>query len=161
MLKLTMLLTTLLTLTSYFIFAEAVETDRSTESIIGTLTVNNMTEGQLLWMKGKVGEGIYTGINKQGHQCSIKVPVVIGGFSDTLVDNQSSNGFEIVITNQALSEALLSGKPIKNTDWIFREKTPSDGYIVNGIAPTEQFILNSRSRWVSWFLDEKVTVTCL
>ena len=161
MLKLMMLLTTMLALISDVTVAKAMETDRSTEAVVGTLTVDNMTEGQLLWMKGKVGEGIYTGFNKQGRQCSIKVPVVIGGFSATRIGIYSSDGFEIVITNQALSEALFSGKPIKNTDWVFTDNAPSDGYILSGIEPTEQFILNSRNRWVSWLLDEKVIATCL
>ena len=146
---------------SPFIFSQENTSNQLPAAVIGTLIVGEMTEGQLLWMKGKVGEGKYSGIDKLGRHCAIKVPVVIGSFSETSVGVQSSNGFEIAITSIALSESLLSGRPIKNTDWVFKKNAPSDGFIVSGIQPTEQFILNSRSRWVSWFLDEKRTATCL
>jgi hypothetical protein len=154
------LIITLLSIISTFAYSEAKEIDSLPAPIIGTLTVDNMTEGQLLWMKGKVGEGKYLGIDQQGRHCSINVPVVIGHFSETRVGVHETNGFIIAITSRGLSEALLSGRPINNTDWVFREKAPSDGYIMSGIEPTEQFILNSRSRWISWFLDEKRTAVC-
>jgi hypothetical protein len=131
------------------------------QTVIGTLTIDNMTEGQLLWMKGKVGQGKYSGIDEQGRHCSIDVPVVIGSFSETSIGIQSSKGVEIAVTSSELNEALLSGRPINNSDWVFRANPPSDGYIISGIEPSEQFILNSRKRWASWFLDEKVTPSCL
>lgn len=157
-------LATLLTLISVFTIAQATEIKNLPEGTMGILTVESMTEGQLLWMKGRVGEGKYTSVDAQNRHCSITVPIVIGEFSDTRLGVQSVQGLTIAITNQELSDSLISGKRVHSDDWIFRtamEAQPADGYIINGIEPTEQFILNSRRRWISWLLDDSPRLTCL
>lgn len=158
MLKLTL---TMVLIMTPFTSVQSKEMDHLSGAVIGTLTVDNMTEGQLMWMKGKVGEGKYSGLDQQGRHCTINVPVVIGGFSEAQLGIRPSKGIKIAITSNELNYALLSGRPINNTDWTFKTTPPSDGYIISGIEPSEQFILNSRKRWISWFLDEKVTPSCV
>ncbi len=158
------LLTTLLALISVFVIAQSTEIESLPEGTMGILTVKNMTEGQLLWMKGRVGEGKYTSVDVQNRHCSITVPIAIGGFTDTRLGVHSVQGLTIAITNQKLSDSLMSGQRIHSEDWVFRaamETEPADGYIISGIEPTEQFILHSRKRWISWLLDDTPRLTCL
>ncbi|WED27610.1 hypothetical protein L3V77_05075 [Vibrio sp. DW001] len=157
-------LTTLLALLSIFAIAQATELESLPEGTMGILTVENMTEGQLFWMKGRVGEGKYTSVDAQNRHCSMTVPIAIGGFADTRLGVHSVQGLTIAITNQELSDALMSGQRIHSEDWVIRaamEAEPADGYIISGIETTEQFILNSRRRWISWLLDDTPRLTCL
>ncbi|MFC1234996.1 hypothetical protein [Vibrio sp. F74] len=157
-------LATLLTLISAFAIAQATEIRNLPEGTMGILTVKNMTEGQLLWMKGRVGEGKYTSVDAQNRHCSITVPIAIGGFTDTRLGVHSVQGLTIAIINQELSDALMSGQRIHSEDWIIKAAMgagPIDGYIISGLEPTEQFILNSRRRWISWLLDDSPRLTCL
>ncbi|AYC07353.1 hypothetical protein [Vibrio cholerae] len=133
--------------------------DHLPEQTIGLLTITKMTQGQLLWLKGRVGEGKYQAKNAQGQECSIEVPVAIGSFSQADIGIHSTQGLMIAI----LSEAILEGQRIHSDDWVFgtkEERKKVDGYIVSGIAADEGFILNSRRRWISWLLDAEPQVIC-
>ncbi|MGO4093963.1 hypothetical protein AB2327_05190 [Vibrio cholerae] len=133
------------------------------EQTIGLLTITKMTQGQLLWLKGREGEGKYQAKNAQGQECSIEVPVAIGSFSQANIGIHSTQGLMIAITNPRLSEAILEGQRIHSDDWVFstkEERKKVDGYIVSGIAADEGFILNSRRRWISWLLDAEPQVIC-
>ncbi|EJL6274983.1 hypothetical protein NMR36_003100 [Vibrio cholerae] len=137
--------------------------DHLPEQTIGLLTITKMTQGQLLWLKGRVGEGKYQAKNAQGQECSIEVPVAIGSFSQADIGIHSTQGLMIAITNSRLSEAILAGQKIHSDDWVFgtkEERKKVDGYIVSGIAADEGFILNSRRRWISWLLDAEPQVIC-
>ncbi len=137
--------------------------DHLPNQTIGLLTITKMTQGQLLWLKGRVGEGKYQAKNAQGQECSIEVPVAIGSFSQADIGIHSTQGLMIAITNPRLSEAILEGQRIHSDDWVFstkEERKKVDGYIVSGIAADEGFILNSRRRWISWLLDAEPQVIC-
>lgn len=155
---------TLLALMSAFATAQTTKTENLPEGTMGILTVKSMTEGQLFWLKGRVGQGVYTRVDEQNRHCSIEVPIAIGGFSKIQLAIHSVQGLMIAITSRELSDSLMSGQRINSDDWVFRsaiENQPADGYIISGIEPTEQFILNSRRRWVSWLLDDTSKLICL
>ncbi|MDF4534302.1 hypothetical protein P3491_33770 [Vibrio parahaemolyticus] len=137
--------------------------DHLPDQTIGLLTITKMTQGQLLWLKGRVGEGKYQAKNVQGQECSIEVPVAIGSFSQANIGIHSTQGLMIAITNPRLSEAILEGQRIHSDDCVFSTKEDRkkvDGYIVSGSAADEGFILNSRRRWISWLLDAEPQVIC-
>nr|AIW55706.1 hypothetical protein [Vibrio cholerae] len=90
--------------------------DHLPDQTIGLLTITKMTQGQLLWLKGRVGEGKYQAKNAQGQECSIEVPVAIGSFSQANIGIHSTQGLMIAITNPRLSEAILEGQRIHSDD---------------------------------------------
>lgn len=141
-------------------FSETIE-----DSTKGTLTVQTMTQGQLLWLKGRVGDGYYVGRNQRGESCRLKVPVAIGQYTEQgrLSVNQVE-GVKIVITSQQLNDAILNGKAIRSDEWVisptYEPTEEVDGYIVSGISSDEGFALNAKRRWVSWLLDDKNQPVC-
>lgn len=136
----------------------------SEPNIKGILTVHQMTQGQLLWLKGRVGDGYYVGLNGQGQSCSLTVPVAIGQYSeDSRLGIKHVGGVKIAITSQKLSNAILNGQPIRSDEWNVTQTDQGvgvDGYIINGISLEEGFALNAKRRWVSWLLDEKAEPDC-
>ncbi len=142
-------------------FALASEIDYRIE---GMLTVPVMTQGQLLWLKGRVGEGEYQARNTRGELCQITVPVAVGLIDQTAgLDVANVTGLKIAIRSPELSRAILNGEPIRSDDWVFSYKgelKQSDGYIVEGIARDEGFVINARKRWISWLLDEERDAKC-
>lgn len=142
-------------------FALASEIDYRIE---GMLTVPAMTQGQLLWLKGRVGEGEYQARNTRGELCQITVPVAVGLIDQTAgLDVADVTGLKIAIRSPELSRAILNGEPIRSEDWVFSYKgelKQSDGYIVEGVARDEGFVINARKRWISWLLDEERDAKC-
>lgn len=149
----------LLATVSWFGFAA----DKPEPAGFGTLTVESMTQGQLLWLKGRVAEASYTFTDQNRASCKVKIPVAIGGMSEPDIGISNTPGLTIVVLSQQLNDALIQGKPISSEDWRFTTQLNSegDGLIVSGIKPNEHFVLNSRKRWISWFMSEKPVATCL
>jgi hypothetical protein len=140
-------------------------------SIKGVLTVNQMMEGQLLRLKGRVGQGHYIGIDYRDRYCSIELPVAIGSTTDTNIGIRTTDGVKIVVTSQKLSDAILRGERIVSSDWVFRSSVEgisihaengflADGYIIHGIGTEEGFVVNARRKWISWFLGGKPMLWC-
>jgi len=157
-------ITVALAMVSGLSLAQNIQADLQSQKIVGILVVKHMTEGRLMWLKGRVGEGKYTRIDEKGRHCTLEVPVAIGAFSEAQISVRSSNGIAIVITNSELSEKLVSGGRINSTDWVFSQNegvSNSDGYVLSGLEPSEGFVLNSRRRWVSWLLDDKPSEVCI
>lgn len=153
-----------LTMASYLSLAQNIQADLQPPKIVGILVVKTMTEGRLMWLKGRVGEGEYTRIDEKGRHCTLEVPVAIGAFSDAQLGVRASKGISIAITSAELSEKLVSGGRVNSSDWVFgleEEASDSDGYILSGLEPSEGFVLNARRRWVSWLLDDKPNEVCL
>lgn len=119
---------------------------------IGTLTVKSMHQGKLLWLDGRVGEAVYRYNDDETKTCSLILPVVIGNMSGSGIGIGETNGLTINIISQRLNTALINGERIYNSDWHFslQEGGELDGVIVSGISEDENFILNSRRRWISW-----------
>lgn len=130
----------------------------------GTLTIEQMTQGQLLWLKGRVGEGSYTFTDQNQQDCSVKVPVAIGGFAQPDLAVKTTKGLTIVVVSQQLNDAILQGERINSKEWRFSKQLGNgdiDGIIANGIEISEGFVLNSKRRWISWFMGDKTSLTCL
>ncbi|UUM33036.1 hypothetical protein [Vibrio japonicus] len=137
----------------------------SDPNVKGFLTVHHMTQGQLLWLKGRVGDGYYVGLNAQGKTCSLKVPVAIGQYSKgSDLGFEPTDGIKVAVTSQALSDSILNGDPIRSDEWVIsatHDPTEEvDGYIVSGISSDEGFALNAKRRWVSWLLEDKNKPVC-
>ncbi|CAH7226747.1 hypothetical protein ITG08_10745 [Vibrio cyclitrophicus] len=129
----------------------------------GTLSVNNMTQGQLLWLNGRVGDATYA-FTRQGEKaCTLKVPVAVGRISEPDLGISETKGLAIVIVSQRLNDALLQGKRISSEEWNFTTKAYDeniDGLITSGISLDESFVLNSKRKWISWFLGDDQNVVC-
>ncbi|MEZ9230976.1 hypothetical protein AB4259_07840 [Vibrio amylolyticus] len=131
---------------------------------VGILTVETMTQGQLIWLKGRVGEGVYTFTEIGGRRCSLKIPVAIGSISDSSIGFSQSNGLTIAVISARLNKALIGGKRLNHQDWHFTRQhgeKNADALIVSGINEDEGFVLNSKRKWLSWFTGEKREVKCI
>ncbi|WP_265455101.1 hypothetical protein [Aeromonas salmonicida] len=153
----------LLMLACPVLLAEAVDIHDFPKGALGILSVARLTQGSLLWMQGRVGEGSYTTADSEGRHCTVKVPVVVGRVANTGLGIDSVTGLSIIVMNQQLSDALIKGERINSNEWHFAgmaEQLPADGYIVKGIEADEGFVLNSKRRWISWLLDDKPALNC-
>jgi len=131
--------------------------------MFGTLTVDSMTEGTLLWLNGRVGEADYDYINEGGRECTLKIPVAVGRISSPDLGINKTTGITIIVVSQRLNDALIKGERINSEEWNFTIKEDdknADGLIAHGIRSDEGFILNSKRRWVSWFLGDKPNLVC-
>ncbi|OAN17799.1 hypothetical protein A3K86_02450 [Photobacterium jeanii] len=129
----------------------------------GVLSVDSMTQGQLLWLKGRVGDAIYSFTHQDGKSCTLKVPVAVGRISEPDLNISQTKGLAIVVVSQRLNDALIQGKRINSEEWHFTTKQYDeniDGLITNGINVKEGFILNSKRKWISWFLKDEQNVVC-
>ncbi len=129
----------------------------------GTLSVDNMTQGKLLWLNGRIGEASYEYRLTNQLTCIIKVPVAVGRFAEPDIGISSTRGLTIIVLSQRLNDALIQGTSINREDWAFTTQKGderADGLIVDGIEDNEGFVLNSRRKWISWFLDSRQQPEC-
>ncbi|WP_253815937.1 hypothetical protein [Vibrio coralliilyticus] len=153
-------------LLSALIFAYQVIADEEPhlvpEEAIGVLEVNDMTSGQLLWLRGRVGEGSYTWVDQTGSHCTMKVPVAIGQIADSGLSIGSAGGMKMIVMSKDLNEALVQGERVNSKEWRFTKfgEGEADGWIVDGISLHEAFVLNSRRRWVSWLMGDTRSELC-
>ncbi len=61
------------------------------EGAYGVVTAETMTQGELLWLKGRVGDAAYIVRLEDGNTCTMTLPVAIGSIAD---DSDSSIGVE-------------------------------------------------------------------
>lgn len=130
---------------------------------MGILQVDHLTQGELLWLQGRVGEGVYTTTNQAGQHCSIKVPVAVGQIEKSGLGIDTVTGLTIIVMSPTLSTALINGERVRSDEWRFsaqRDNRSVDGYITEGIKESEGFVLNSKRRWISWFLEDKAELQC-
>ncbi|AUI87933.1 hypothetical protein BS333_16230 [Vibrio azureus] len=130
---------------------------------LGTLSVDNMTQGQLLWLNGRVGDAIYSFTLQDEKACSLKVPVAVGRISKPDFGISQTEGLVIFVMSQRLHDALLQGKRINSEEWHFTTKKYDeniDGLITNGVHFEEGFVLNSKRKWISWLLRDEQNVVC-
>ena len=145
------------------LLAETVDIHDFPKGALGILSVERLTQGSLLWMQGRVGEGSYTTADSEGRHCTVKVPVVVGRVANTGLGIDSVTGLSIIVMNQQLSDALIKGERINSNEWHFTgmaEQLSADGYIVKGMEADEGIVLNSKRRWISWLLDDKPALNC-
>lgn len=86
--------------------ADAVNIHQFPRGTQGILSVERLTQGKLLWLQGRVGEGSYTRVDGEGRHCTIKVPVVV---ANTGLGIDAVEGLSIIVMNKRLSEALIKG----------------------------------------------------
>lgn len=156
-LRLSLILSVLISTLSYASTA-------SLSDSFGILTVNKMTQGQFFWLKGRVGEASYTFTRQDTKTCTLNVAVAVGSISKSNLSISETKGLTIVIVNQKLNNALIQGERIKSQDWFLTTQKYNDkidGVIINGITPKEGFILNSKRRWLSWFMGNKNNPICI
>ncbi|WP_159738405.1 hypothetical protein [Vibrio atypicus] len=136
------------------------------DGAVGVLTVPQMTQGELLWLKGRVGTGKYITVDSSGRHCSIEVPVAVGGFMSSGIGLDSVDGLTIVVTSSSLNDAIVEGERINSEAWKFA-RSPAfaggtvDAYILSGLSADEGFIINSKRRWLSWLSDSTPKSLCL
>lgn len=137
------------------------------EGAYGVVTAETMTQGELLWLKGRVGDAAYIVRLEDGNTCTMTLPVAIGSIaddSDSSIGVETTKGFTIAIMTEKLSNALLQGERINSKDWQFDStlhSSKTDGVVISGISGKEGFVLNSRRRWISWMTGENYPSDCL
>lgn len=132
-------------------------------SSFGTISIESMTQGKLLWLNGRVGEARYHYTLKNQLECIKKVPVAVGRFAKADIGISTTQGLTIIVLSQQLNDALIQGTSIHSDEWKFttqKGNEDADGLIVEGIRSDEGFILNSRRKWISWFLGSKPQPKC-
>jgi hypothetical protein len=77
------------------VFVEAANIHHFPEGAQGILSVERLTQGTLLWLQGRVGEGSYTRVDSEGRHCTIKVPVVVGRVANTGLGIEAVGGFPL------------------------------------------------------------------
>lgn len=138
------------------------------QGALGVVSVGKMNQGELIWLRGRVGDGRYTHMNEQGQHCTLSVPVAVGQIGDSGLGIEEAAGLSIIVMSDKLNHALLSGERILSDQWQFvflprkgAAKLPqADGYIVQGIEAKESFVLNSKRRWVSWLSGDSRLLRC-
>ncbi|KYN26393.1 hypothetical protein AUQ44_15280 [Vibrio cidicii] len=138
------------------------------QGALGVVSVGKMNQGELIWLRGRVGDGRYTHMNEQGQHCTLSVPVAVGQIGDSGLGIEETAGLSIIVMSDKLNHALLSGERILSDQWqiVFwprkgAAKLPqADGYIVQGIEAKESFVLNSKRRWVSWLTGDSRLLRC-
>ncbi|MBE3667622.1 hypothetical protein BOO24_06615 [Vibrio navarrensis] len=138
------------------------------QGAFGVVSVGKMNQGELIWLRGRVGDGRYTHVDEHGRHCTLSVPVAVGQVTDSGLGIEEAAGLSIIVMSDKLNHALLSGERILSDQWRFvfwpREeaaKLPqADGYIVQGIEAKESFVLNSKRRWVSWLTGDSRLLRC-
>ncbi|KGK19859.1 hypothetical protein [Vibrio navarrensis] len=138
------------------------------QGAFGVVSVGKMNQGELIWLRGRVGDGRYTHVNKQGQHCTLSVPVAVGQVIDSGLGIEEAAGLSIIVMSDKLNHALLSGERIISDQWQFvfwprdgaEEILQVDGYIVQGIEAKESFVLNSKRRWVSWLTGDSRLLRC-
>lgn len=135
----------------------------SPSEALGILSVDTMTQGALLWLKGRVGDASYTFTSDDNTTCRISVPIAVGSISESDLGVGETKGLTIIVVSQRLNDALIQGERINSADWHFstlQENKNLDGLISHGISSTEGFVLNSRRRWISWLIGDTQSPTC-
>jgi hypothetical protein len=111
-----------------------------------------MYQGNLLWLSGRVGEANYTYFNDNAQTCTLILPMVIGNSAGSGIGITETIGLTIKVVSQQLNDAIINGDRVFDTDWHFSvgKNGDYDGIIISGIQEGENFILNSRRKWISW-----------
>lgn len=55
----------------------------SSADTFGILTIDTMTQGQLLWLNGRVGEANYIFTRQDEKICTVQVPVAVGSIAES------------------------------------------------------------------------------
>lgn len=156
-----MMLHWLLMILNFYILTPVMAMDVSQPKAFGELAVVSMTQGQLFYLNGRVGEALYK-LKKGEQDCQLKVPVVAGSFGGASIGISQTEGFALEVTSRKLHDALLSGERIVSSDWYFSRQWREgvDGIINDGILEHENFVLNSKRRWLSWVMDDQRKLDC-
>ncbi|MDC5811491.1 hypothetical protein OPW33_04740 [Vibrio europaeus] len=130
---------------------------------LGVIVADQMTQGQLVWLKGRVGTAIYRFSDPDGRNCTMELPVAIGSVSDSGLGISETKGFTLYVVSEKLNQAILLGQRINSKKWRFSlnaSESSIDGFISGGIGADEGFILNSKRRWISWLMGEETKLEC-
>ncbi|WP_425667315.1 hypothetical protein ACPUEJ_15430 [Vibrio tubiashii] len=143
--------------------AVAVASQEVPSNSLGVIVADQMTQGQLVWLKGRVGNAIYRFSDPDGRDCNMELPVAIGSVSDSGLGISETKGFTLYVVSEQLNQAIQHGQRINSKNWRFSlnaSDSPIDGFITGGIGADEGFILNSKIRWVSWLMGEEPKIEC-
>ncbi|MFD2205449.1 hypothetical protein [Kiloniella antarctica] len=129
----------------------------------GVILIDNLKEGNLIYMRGFVGKGTYFSRNKQGEVCSISpVPIIAGDFEETDISIHKNNHLKIVIYSSEISKLLFEGKQIESGDYDTENGRPLEALLIEtGLPFSIPFILNPRRSWTSWFRGELKKPKCV
>lgn len=143
--------------------AVAVASQQVPSNSLGVIVADQMTQGQLVWLKGRVGNAIYRFSDPDGRDCTMELPVAIGSVSDSGLGFSETKGFTLYVVSEKLNHAIQRGQRINSEKWRFSPNvsdSPIDGFIAGGISKDEGFILNSKRRWISWLMGEEPKLEC-
>lgn len=129
---------------------------------VGVVEINQVQEGNLVYLKGMKGEGRYITRNQAGELCEIApVPFLAGGFNGRDVSLLQRGPILLSVYSKAIDEQLRFGKEVTSQDArIGLDDGEADMVIASGLSLDDHFILNPRPVWSSWWRLSLVRKDC-
>ena len=129
---------------------------------IGVIEIDQVQEGNLVYLKGMKGEGRYVTRNQRGELCEIApVPFLAGGFNGHQVSLLHREPILLSIYSADVDEQLRFGKEVTSQDAHVRLAFgEADIVIDSGLGLSDHFILNPRPVWSSWWRLNLVRKDC-
>ncbi|WP_432452349.1 hypothetical protein ACRRS0_15125 [Agarivorans sp. QJM3NY_29] len=147
-----------------FIVAKEVDLPSIPAGAQGVVYVENASEGQLLYLHGISGKGIYVAKGEPGEVCVIpSFPVIAGGFDGQGIEIAKAKPIRLVVYSKAVSERLKAGEQVVSEDWVLslpNSAVRGDIGIESGLSLQQGFILHPRKFWSSWFSSRWRQASC-
>lgn len=86
---------------------------------LGVLKAEDTTQGELLWLRGRIAKAVYSFKHEGKPHCSRVIPVAIGGLTKSRLGAYKGTGFTMLVLSQQLSDALSKGNKIHSEDLRF------------------------------------------
>lgn len=125
------------------------------EGAQGIVSIRFVKSGNLPFLHGLKGNGVYLTRDKQGNVCQVSpIPLIAGGFNSQEISFGAGQPIELVIYSLELSKRLQEGRKIISVDYDVSTTDMTqhgDIEIRSGLTLEEGFILHPRKAWSSWF----------
>lgn len=130
----------------------------------GVVYINSVKFGNLPFLHGIKGNGLYLTTNNKGAACIIEpVVLVAGGFNSNQFSFGQGQPIVLTIYSEEVSDRLKQGKKTASIDYDVSgpmENNHQDISIVSGLTLEEGFILHPRKAWSSWFGFKPTSLAC-
>ena len=131
----------------------------------GLVVIESVSNGNLLRMRGWVGEGKYLTFNQFGQRCAIdSIEFIAGSFTNTDISIVEAAPVTIAVYGDNISKRLFADEQINSQDYQIAyagEQQAAEMKVISGVVPTMTFILNPKRKWASWFREESKARVCM
>lgn len=131
----------------------------------GLVVIESVRNGNLLRMRGWVGEGKYFTLNQLGQRCIIdSIEFIAGSFTDTDISIVEAAPVTIAVYGDKVAKRLFADEQVNSQDYQIGyadERQGAEMQVINGVVPAMTFILNPKRKWASWFREEGKPSVCM